>query len=682
MRGKVLGECRPYQIGQITHYLDDRSYLILKQLLERVGGIYTVAVYEALQQAVRQPSQQRQSVPAEEDGITLVHLDRPVRRQTQRILLTLPVTIKQAELTYHATTLDVSTEAIRLSMKRATSLQKNTQVSVDFKHFVPNQQTEKTLIDFDIIRLDHHEQRTFAVLRFHDSVGDDISQAWHNWLSQQSPAKSTNDVFHLLQSSLLRLYSQQNPSLLCWIGERDTPIVTALHSSPACAQLFMPIANLLPVVKQLLGYIEAQGLSRGFATLHAGKLIVISVDEKVRLSQLRADSPVWYFNLSPLQVNSVIYHAHYDAVAQVDAHLAEVFARDINSLKSLLELTDISESLHQLSADESGQYHYADISTTNFFTLPPVSTLKAFIRRQQSRYTVHTPVALLLNSQEHITQTNEVSIGGLSLSVNADLPVRTGMRVTLHFTRWQAQRPLLNLRSVPYEIKQIHKFAGQTELGLQRIVAQCPLAVNQFFETAITSNQHVLARREDDLLQMQYSQVYLDLLSHAPVATALFFGLDQRKKRVLQAVAGHSTFLDRLDKKLWQAISTATPRITLMLKKTVTDTIQIHGMGLYCYRAPQQPWQIVCEHELQSVTAKKLLLHRLFAAESHYVFHCRFINSKTDWLYDELDLVHQLNALRSDNAHRVKQLRQMLSSLFTVAYLTDITAITRQILID
>lgn len=308
--------------------------------------------------------------------------------------------------------------------------------------------------------------------------------------------------------------------------------------------------------------------------------------------------------------------------------------------------------------------------------------MKAFIRRQQSRYTVHTPVALLLNSQEHITQTNEISIGGLSLSVNADLPVRTGMRVALHFTRWQAQRPLLNLRSVPYEIKQIHKFAGQTELGLQRIVAQCPLAVNQFFETAITSNQHVLPRREDDLLQMQYSQVYLDLLSHTPVATALFLGLDQRKKRMLQAVAGHSTFLDRLDKKLWQAISTATPRITLMLKKTATDTLQTHGMGLYCYRAPHQPWQIVCEHELQSATAKKLLLHRLFAAESHYIFHCRFINCKTDWLHDELDLVRQLNALRSDNAHRVKHLRQTLSSLFTVAYLTDITAVIRKSLID
>ena len=80
----------------------------------------------------------------------------------------------------------------------------------------------------------------------------------------------------------------------------------------------MPITNLLSMVKQLLGYIEEKGLSRGIAAIHAGKLIVSSVDDRVRLNQLQPDGPVWYFNLSPLQVNSVIYHSHYDIIAQVE----------------------------------------------------------------------------------------------------------------------------------------------------------------------------------------------------------------------------------------------------------------------------------------------------------------------------------------------------------------------------
>src|SRR5690554_6723805 len=311
LRGKVIGECQPYQFGQITHYLDDRSYLILKQLMERVGDVYTVGVYEALLHTVHQNKQQAQQAPAEEDGITLIHLDRPIRRQAQRILLALPITIKHAELIYHATTLDVSTEAIRVSMKRVTTLDKNTQVSVDFEHFPDKKQTEKTLIDFDITRLDHDGQRTFAVLRFHDSVSDDIRQAWHNWLNhraQQSPAELNNDIFNLLQSSLLRLYSQQIPSLLCWIGEQDNKsVVTAMHSSSACDQVFMTTANLLSTVKQLLGYIEDNGLSHGIAILRANKLIVIGVDETARLKQLypgETDTRIWYFNTSTLQINN------------------------------------------------------------------------------------------------------------------------------------------------------------------------------------------------------------------------------------------------------------------------------------------------------------------------------------------------------------------------------------------
>ena len=84
LRGKVTGECQPYEFGGINHYLDDRSYLILKQLVDRMGGHYTVGVYEALMQAVRQfqqQAQQQQTTPIEDDGVLLIRLDQPVRRQ-------------------------------------------------------------------------------------------------------------------------------------------------------------------------------------------------------------------------------------------------------------------------------------------------------------------------------------------------------------------------------------------------------------------------------------------------------------------------------------------------------------------------------------------------------------------------------------------------------------------------
>jgi protein tyrosine phosphatase len=70
-------------------------------------------------------------------------------------------------------------------------------------------------------------------------------------------------------------------------------------------------------------------------------------------------------------------------------------------------------------------------------------------------------------------------------------------------------------------------------------------------------------------------------------------------------------------------------------------------------------------------------LHRLFNSENYYIFHCQLVNNKTDWLHDEQDLIRQINALRNQSAHRIKNLRQMLFSIFAVAYLTDITSFVR-----
>lgn len=687
LRGKVTGECQPYEFGGVTHYLDDRSYLILKQLIDRMEGHYTVGVYEALIQAVRQF--QQQTPPAfevEDNGVLLIRLDQSLRRLAQRVLLTLPVTIRNAELSYHAMTLDVSTDAIRVSMKRVATLEKNDTVEVGFEHFPDAKSPESTLIAFDIIRLEQDEQRTFAVLRFNDSVGNDVRQAWQNWLSNKQKHSSTdltNEILNLTQNSLLRLYSRQIPSLLCWIGEQNNkPVVTALHSSTLCDQIFIHTPNLLKQIKILLSQIEQNQFTSGIFALTADRMSIIGLNELQRLKQCwpwSADTQLLHFSMIPLKINEADYHPNFDMIAQVDPRMAVDFSGKVSSLKRLLHITDITACLDQLHHDDTSlAADSIDIDQSGQTSmLPPVSNLKPYIQRQQSRYTVLTPVNLFLNSQEIVSQTNEVSINGLSLSVDADLPVTIGSRVTLHFTRWQAQRPQLNLRSVPYEVKRVQKFAGQTELGLQRLVTQCPWAVNQFFEKAINDNQHSLARREDDLIQMQHSRVYLDMLSHTPLDTALFFGLDIQQKRVLQAVAGYSEVIDETDKKLWQVISNAIPRITLQLKTVNTENMVTQAMGLYCYRSGQQPWQIICEYELQSTEAKNLLLHRLFSSQHHYVFHCQLVNNKTDWLHDELDLIRQINALRSHSAHRIKNLRQMLGSIFAVAYLTDITQFVR-----
>jgi hypothetical protein len=48
MRGKVLGECRPYVFNDRVHYLDDISYAMFQRGLEQNRGHYTVGTFESI----------------------------------------------------------------------------------------------------------------------------------------------------------------------------------------------------------------------------------------------------------------------------------------------------------------------------------------------------------------------------------------------------------------------------------------------------------------------------------------------------------------------------------------------------------------------------------------------------------------------------------------------------------
>ena len=63
LRNKVIGECQTYQFGGVTHYLDDRGYLLAKRLMERFDGRYTIGVYELVLKAIKTLAQTDSTLP-------------------------------------------------------------------------------------------------------------------------------------------------------------------------------------------------------------------------------------------------------------------------------------------------------------------------------------------------------------------------------------------------------------------------------------------------------------------------------------------------------------------------------------------------------------------------------------------------------------------------------------------
>src|SRR6056297_3348501 len=91
LRGKVAGECQAYQFGNRTHYLDDRAYLLAKQLMARFDGRYTVGVYETLLRALKQLDSQDKNSSQNNNALPVINLDQPLHRAETRTVFSTAV---------------------------------------------------------------------------------------------------------------------------------------------------------------------------------------------------------------------------------------------------------------------------------------------------------------------------------------------------------------------------------------------------------------------------------------------------------------------------------------------------------------------------------------------------------------------------------------------------------------
>lgn len=147
LRHKVIGECQAYQFGGVTHYLDDRGYLLAKRLMERFDGRYTIGVYELVLKAIKTLAQTDSTLPPiktaqsvlnlEDEHIQLLHLDKLFQREALRILYTTQLEIHLNDIMYHATTIDISSTATRIVLKRAYTLSKEDIVLISYTELAP-----------------------------------------------------------------------------------------------------------------------------------------------------------------------------------------------------------------------------------------------------------------------------------------------------------------------------------------------------------------------------------------------------------------------------------------------------------------------------------------------------------------------------------------------------------------
>lgn len=687
LRGKVSGECQSYQIGTLTHYLDDRSYVLLKQLLERAGGQYTVGVYEALLEALKRfkastesesESESEATIPQPTDAHMpeLIRLDQAIRRREIRIQLVTPLQLKSGDVLYNASSVNMTSTAVRITMKRTFNLEQDQIVAVSFKELQAYAPAD-LLIDlpYKLVRLQHTEKYSFAVMMY---CGDDdpaLMNWWHNWLEQQNAGiDSSNELFNLTQQFYLRLFCRSLASPLLWISAKpQTTTVKVLHLLPAAEHTLGMISKTsgtinLPAEKDLslsIGVIQK-------AQLHTAK--PQDLDAVASIIQATSErQPLLLFQHNPISLDVTSFSSELAVIRAIDSEAAEQLTEQLSNMNGLLHITDIQGSAITLSNQPVANAPV--VAQTISVKLPEPKTLRHYIRRSDDRLVIRTPITLQLGEQFFELNTNEVSVHGMSVRLPPEIEVSNGIRATILFHRWQQQSPKLALNAVPYIVRNVHCWSNGTDLGLQRVSEHCSPEVNSFFRKTIAENRVKLALCYDDVLLSQQSRIFSGLLSQYWQGIPLFFGMDIHQKRILQAVGLTEQNVTLSDASFWEALNARAGRLTTLIKPQLSDERDSVTFGLYAYQQEQSDWVIMIDSDFDTPASKALFINKAIRAAKKRFFHCHLVPLKSGSMQDEQDLLAQLNNIPRNLIHRVRAVRYGLSNLFAVGHLTDIQAV-------
>ena len=705
LRGKVAGECQAYMFGGRTHYLDDRAYLLAKQLLDRFGGQYTVGVYESLHKALKTLNQQQvESVStdnrdAEKEILKrdptqpqLLSFDHFLQRKEARILYATSVDINIEDVLYHASTVDITTSSIRIALRRAHTLAAGDAVSVNFTALNESGGTNLLRnIPYRIIKVEHDEKRTYAILIRKRDDNQAVTVWLDNWTTQNtlSHLDLDDELANLASRYYLRLLIRTSDVPLLWLGQSHDPEpIKAFH--------------LMPNGGNTLAVLEDKDTKANLSLLPIKKVIdsntayivtVFNVDNKLKsiavprnqpnlvakiinLHHTQQGSHILLLQTEKLQIDQSVFNTEMTFIAEQDKDYADSLADRLDSITQLLTITELSASCINtkpetaFSADEIEQYTLVNTWQTE---LPNSTLLRHHLRREEPRYFIRTEVTVHIDKQSFKVTTSEMSSVGMSVIIPSEIKLRAESRIKVDFTRWQKQTKEHFLNNIPYIVKNSSISNGETTLNLRRLTLSCSSNVNHFFESAIENNKAKLETNDHDVILGKEAAIFRSVFASTLSSIPFYLGMDADNKRILQAIAttnnNHASEYD----SLWRALIKLVTSLSEQIKNQPNRDNSSVSFGLYCYQNKRQEWIINTDLDFISAAEKAFFISRALANEHYLFFHCSLMPIALNTLDGEVDLNEQLSQLRNQSAHKVKQIREILYSLFGMGNLTDIT---------
>lgn len=690
LRGKVAGECQAYEFGERVHYLDDRAYLLVKQLLARFGGRYTVGVYEALFKALKQLNEPAPAPVERNAGPNFVQLDQPLQRSETRTVISTAVQIRLDDMLYHGHTVDLSPHAIRVSCKRTFTLEPGDEVSVEFTELAEQSGLNGLRhVNFHILKIDHDDSHTSLVLQREPAHLDDVTLWLNEWLGHYASARQLdvdNELFNLQAEFYQRIWLGRLASPLLWLdAAADVTHILKLHLTAAAHRVLtasqlsesdwlarLPLAASMNQQTDMLCACDRQ---HSFCASIAQQNAVQSL---INWHLATANSQLLLLQPAPVAFDADTLKHCMDTI-ETETGGTDA-ARQLAQVNSLITVYDLSLAFaHTLPTATVTAAQLSALQTPSPVQpqLPEPTTLRPCIQRDKARFYIRTPVTVSAGELQWQLETQDVSADGLAIQLPADAPVMLNQRLHIDFSRWQTLTSKVKLDAIPYQIKNIRQWQGHKQLGLARIKNNCPESLNRFFDRVIAQNQQSLRHNHQDKITAAEAQLFSAALLPTLRSVPVFLGLDNAGGRQIQLIGKTAVNETDSEHDFWLALEQQTLRWTELLKQAAHHDSDSLTTTLYAYKSGQS-WTLALEQDFSQAREKALFIRRGLDASKFIAMHVTITALKGQEAEQEFDLQLRLQQFRTQRAHRVRALRQQLNQLVGMLELTDISALIRQ----
>ena len=554
LRGHVDGECRAFEDGSRTHYLDDLAVQVYQENARAYGG-YTLGVYEAVNntennfRVIYQKEKAESLLTATQSSAAkpqeklyypakFVPFGDFYNRQEERMNFAISVIVELADgEQFEATSSDLSVSGVKLRLASTQKLSVGDVMKLEFTGLTQEFQFgSQSVFDYQIenVSVDNNVQ-LIGASRIFENEKDGFKQFLKGFVQGNKRRYKINldNTIAALKSRTLEQFSMPKmnelPVFVEAKGGKFTPrYALTCNNNQAVYQYWQnelkqsTLYNLIDsdrVERMLRAEKTGQSLLvYSFVHQSQGRSYFYTADEK-QLAQdeeftkhflgFAASKPTFavtmlsIFAVDIANANAPLTLAH--TLSKKDAYLDMPISEEVQAILSGLSYVVVATDVtSQQIRDDYQQFSFDDIHTSKLKSfghkrlnnMPPMDEIGVNYRnqRQEPRFVYKTPVVVEVDGVTWTGVSQDFSVSGLKVHLDKSAVLSKGEIVKIAFPNLQKITSTFELKSLPYEVMRINK--NKNVLNLRVHIERHQHIGRAFFKVLIEKNKEKLTKEE------------------------------------------------------------------------------------------------------------------------------------------------------------------------------------------